>query len=145
MSSYENEAPAGEGITDNEYTSRPGAKSEPIGVVSDQERIDEPTAKGDQDTDEQLGLSSLVSLFLSSIHRRCGVNTFVDVSADRGGIGTQRGTRQRPLTRTISSRSARVALQRSRAPMLSPVMRRVFLVQMTVLALAHSDFDSLLT
>lgn len=53
MSSYENEAPSGE-VADNSYVSRSGHKNEPLNVVSDQERIEDPV-DAEADTDEQLG------------------------------------------------------------------------------------------
>ncbi|KAI1323546.1 hypothetical protein F5Y16DRAFT_383496 [Xylariaceae sp. FL0255] len=53
MSSYENEAPSGD-VRDDSYVSRSGTKHEPIGVVSDQERIEDPIDDRKADTDEQL-------------------------------------------------------------------------------------------
>ncbi|KAK7935061.1 hypothetical protein PG985_000556 [Apiospora marii] len=53
MSSYENEAPSGE-VADNSYVSRSGHKGEPLNVVSDQERIEDPIDADRADSDEQL-------------------------------------------------------------------------------------------
>ncbi|KAI1843631.1 hypothetical protein JX266_010264 [Neoarthrinium moseri] len=53
MSNYENEAPTGE-FSDNSYVSRSGHKHEPLGVVSDQERIEDPIDGNTADSDRQL-------------------------------------------------------------------------------------------
>lgn len=57
MSSYQNE-PSGE-FSEDSYVSRPGHKHEPIGVVSDQERIEHPIDGSKADSDAQLGVYSL--------------------------------------------------------------------------------------
>lgn len=68
MSSYENEAPSGD-VVDNSYVSRSGHKNEPLNVVSDQERIEEPIDAGKADTDEQLGKCiNLIGFFFVSSH-----------------------------------------------------------------------------
>lgn len=51
MSSYENETPS-----DNSYVSRPGHKNEPLGVVSDETRIEDPIDANTADSDQQLGM-----------------------------------------------------------------------------------------
>ncbi|KAK7967335.1 uncharacterized protein PG986_001612 [Apiospora aurea] len=53
MSSYDNEAPSGE-VADNSYVSRSGHKNEPLNVVSDQERVEDPIDADKADSDEQL-------------------------------------------------------------------------------------------
>ena len=66
MSSYEHEAPSGD-FSDNSYVSRQGHKGEPLNVVSDQERIEDPIDARTADSDEQL------SMFGPSpfVHRPC--------------------------------------------------------------------------
>ncbi|KAK6076405.1 hypothetical protein SCUP234_07139 [Seiridium cupressi] len=49
MSTYENEVP-----TDNSYVSRQGSKGEPLGVVSDETRIEDPIDAQTADSDQQL-------------------------------------------------------------------------------------------
>jgi hypothetical protein len=51
MPSYKNEAPP----ADDSYVSRSGSKNEPIGVVSDNQRIEDPINGATADSDEQLG------------------------------------------------------------------------------------------
>ena len=55
MSTYENEAPTGD-VSDNSYVSRQGHKGEPLNVVSDQERIEDPVDARTADSDEQLSM-----------------------------------------------------------------------------------------
>lgn len=50
MSSYENEVPS-----DNSYVSRQGHKNEPLGVVSDETKIEDPVDSRTADSDQQLG------------------------------------------------------------------------------------------
>ncbi|KAI0153372.1 hypothetical protein BJ166DRAFT_627341 [Pestalotiopsis sp. NC0098] len=49
MSSYENEVPS-----DNSYVSRQGHKNEPLGVVSDETKIEDPVDSRTADSDQQL-------------------------------------------------------------------------------------------
>lgn len=51
MSSYENEVPS-----DNSYVSRQGHKNEPLGVVSDETKIEDPVDSRTADSDQQLGM-----------------------------------------------------------------------------------------
>ncbi|KAI0023777.1 hypothetical protein F4780DRAFT_22121 [Xylariomycetidae sp. FL0641] len=51
---YDNEAPAGQGIADDSYVSRPGHKHEAIPVTSDAERVADPVDGATADSDAQL-------------------------------------------------------------------------------------------
>ena len=69
MSAYENETPSGD-VSDNSYVSRPGHKGEPLNVVSDQERIEDPIDAMTADSDEQLSMCGHSGL-TPRIHRPC--------------------------------------------------------------------------
>ncbi|KAI0127004.1 hypothetical protein BJ170DRAFT_630717 [Xylariales sp. AK1849] len=66
MSSYENEAPAGD-VSDNSYVSRQGHKNEALPVVSDQERLEDPIDANTADSDEQLARDDTDAIDKSNI------------------------------------------------------------------------------
>ena len=57
-------APAGN-VADDSYVSRPGHKHEPLPVVSDSERVEDPLDRRVADSDEQLCKSNLGCLIIS--------------------------------------------------------------------------------
>lgn len=66
MSSDRNEGPKGD-VADDSYVSRPGHKDEPVGVVSDQERIEDPIDADKADSDEQLARDDADAIDKSNI------------------------------------------------------------------------------
>jgi len=52
------EIPEGAEVNDKSYISRPGTKNEPIQVVNDNERIEQPSPSGDADSNEQLSMET---------------------------------------------------------------------------------------
>ncbi|ORY57797.1 uncharacterized protein BCR38DRAFT_354143 [Pseudomassariella vexata] len=66
MPNSENEAPSGV-TSNNSYVSRPGNKGEPLGIVSDQERIKDPIDADKADSDAQLAQDDNAAIDQSNI------------------------------------------------------------------------------